>query len=117
MRGLYHGLLILSLFLGLGFRVFGADPCQLLIQQHAMMHADHDHDHDKPCDPAHEENCPMSHQGTCHHGMPVMDVTLLPIKVGNLGFSLSLVSADVLVVPEEPVDEMDKPPLIAAVPA
>lgn len=113
MKCAVHWLLILCVLLGLGLRAFAADPCEALIQEHAKQHAQHDHDPFQPCDPSHEEHCPLDHhQGVCTHSMPLADLSQSRTAAGHLAFSLSLMAADVFFAPEEPVAEMDKPPRI-----
>ena len=114
MRILFTWLLTLGILLGLQGNAFAADPCDVLIDMHAQEHSHHEHDSEEPCDPNHDENCPLGHHqagGNCCHTMPLADEKTSPGNLGGLGFSLSPIQSETTVAPEPPFVDLDKPPL------
>ncbi len=107
-------LLLLGVFAGLQGRGFAADPCEVLAAMHEHEHSWHDHDPGKPCDPSHDEQCPLEHHshGCFCHPMPLVDARDLLIRLSVPSLSLSRLRHVRETVPEEPYLSEDKPPLI-----
>ena len=106
-------LIAFGVLAGLHVRAFGADPCEVLAAMHDAGHSGHHHEHGKPCDPSHDQNCPLDHHhGACSHAMPMAAEPHLPGIFIGFAFSLSPILREPERAPEEPFAELDKPPLI-----
>lgn len=114
MRLLFTWLVVFGVLAGFCGRALAADPCAVILAMHAQEHSGHHHDPEQPCDPSHDQKCPVEHhqQGQCGHTMPLAADIHGSSQVGGFGFSLALVRSEAVVLPEEPVSELDKPPLI-----
>lgn len=114
MRYLLAWLLMLGVFAGLQGRAFAADPCDMMAAMHDNGHSDHHHEPGKPCDPSHDQKCPLDHHyhGCFCHGMPLMDARDLSIRLSAPSLSLSLLRHARETAPDGPFLSEDKPPLI-----
>lgn len=114
MKDFFTWLLVLGVLAGSWSRVLAVDPCEGLLQMHAEEHSHHDHDHGQPCDPSHESNCPIDHHnhGSCCHSLPLVAEGLARVTAGGMDFSLSPLSLESWLKPDEPVHDLDKPPLV-----
>lgn len=113
MRNVLTWLLFFGMIAGLQLRVLGADPCESVAAAHSMMHAGHHHDPGKPCDPSHEKHCPLEHENAaCSHVMPLADLTDLEKGAPMFHVTHSPIAREICRAPDEPVAELDKPPLI-----
>ena len=115
MRSFLTWLLVLGVVVGLGNRVLALDPCDSQIEAAAGGHSGHHHDHDSdhPCDPTHDQQCPVEHHhAVCGHMMPLVSDHQAGIVVGGAMFSRLLMCVENATLPETPVYELDKPPLI-----
>lgn len=112
-RHLITWLLALGVLLGLQARVLAVDPCETLLAMHQQEHSDHHHDSDKPCDPSHDDHCPVEHhqQGACGHTMPLAAETHSLARVAGSLFSLSPIIEEAELAPDAPSSDLDKPPL------
>jgi hypothetical protein len=114
MRRLFTWILAFGVIVGFCGRGLAADPCAVILALHAQEHSGHHHDSEHPCDPSHDQNCPVEHhqQGHCDHSMPLAAEVHAPVQSGGFGFSLTPVRIEALVLPEGPYAELDKPPMI-----
>lgn len=114
MKWIFTWLVLLGLFAGLPGNVLAADPCDVLVTMHAMEHAGHHHDPSKPCDPSHDQKCPLEHHhhDACCHSMPLAVEDNHQSRLGGLGFSLMPVRSESQRLPDGPFADLDKPPLI-----
>lgn len=112
MTVLVKWLAVLCIFAGLHAHAFSLDPCREKIECHG--HAGQQHSGDHQDRPAHDQDCPPSHPcaGTCFHGQPYVGSDLNSMRLLVLKFSLALILADSPGLPEAPVLERDKPPLV-----
>ena len=114
MRLLFTWLLMFGVFAGICERALAADPCETLLKMHAQEHSDHHHDPSQPCDPSHDEKCPLDHHQQCHcgHSMPLADASDLLAGLAAPACSLSRFRPEGEVAPEGPCLSEDEPPLI-----
>jgi hypothetical protein len=114
MRLLFTWIVAFGVLAGFCGRALAADPCAVILAMHAQEHSEHHHDPKQPCDPSHDQKCPVEHhqQGHCGHAMPLAAEVQAPVQAGGFRFSLAPVRSEALVLPEEPYAELDKPPLI-----
>ena len=114
MQLLITWLFALGVCAGLQGRVFAADPCEALLAMHVQEHSGHPHDQGQPCEPSHDDHCPLEHHqhGNCSHAMPLAAELDSPTRVGGFGFSLSPIRSEAQLPPDGPFEDLDKPPLI-----
>ena len=114
MKSLLTWVLLLGLLVGVRGNVGATDPCEGLLAMHAKEHAGHHHDPGKPCDPSHDQNCPLGHhqQCACCHAMPMGDLETPDSQLATPNSSLMAVRRESQQAPEGPYAELDKPPLI-----
>ena len=114
MKLLFTWLVALGVLASLQGRVFAADPCEVLLALHEQEHSGHQHDLAQPCDPSHDQQCPLEHHshGTCSHAMPMAADIHGPASLGGFGFSLSPIRGETELPPDAPFADLDKPPLI-----
>lgn len=114
MRQWFTWLLAFGILAGLQGRLLAEDPCRVIAAMHEHEHSGHDHGHGTPCDPAHDDHCPLEHHnhGTCGHAMPMAAELHATTRLGGFGFSLSPIRSEAELPPEAPFADLDKPPLI-----
>lgn len=113
MKGFLTWLLVLGVLAGSWSRVLAVDPCDGLLEMHAQEHSHHDHDPKQPCDPSHDSNCPVDHHhGNCCHTLPIVSECQSRVAAPGIHFSLSPLSREAWLKPDEPVHDLDKPPLV-----
>lgn len=117
MKLFFTWLIAFGVLVGFGNRVHAFDSCFDQMEVHASGHDHHHHEHDSdhPCDADHDQQCPMDHHhshGSCGHSMPMGVDASSTVKTCNMSFSLCLMSSEEEQAPDEPVAELDKPPLI-----
>jgi hypothetical protein len=104
-------LLLLGLCAGLQARALATDPCEI---SSSMQHSEHHHDHESPCDPDHDKNCPQDHHnhGCFCHGMPLAVAHDQVIRLNASCQNLSRMRHECETAPDGPFLSEDKPPLI-----
>lgn len=111
---LFTWLVAFGILAGLQGRVFAGDPCEVLLDMHAQEHSGHDHDHDVPCDPSHDDHCPVDHhhQCACSQTMPMSAYQGMFAGLGSSCFSMAPIRSESELPPDGPFSDLDKPPLI-----
>lgn len=114
MRFFLTWLLAVGVLVGLQGRAFAADPCEVMLAMHAEEHSDHDHDSEVPCDPSHDDQCPVEHHqhGACVHSMPIAENNNEFTRMGCSLFSMTPIRSETELIPDGPFSDLDKPPLI-----
>lgn len=115
LRSVYFTWLVaFGILVGLHGRVFAGDPCEVMLAMHQQEHSGHDHDPDLPCDPSHDDQCPIDHHHhcACAHAMPLSVDQGVFAGLGRNGFSMAPIRSESEVPPDGPFSDLDKPPLI-----
>jgi hypothetical protein len=114
MKILFTWLVVLGALAGLQGRALVADPCEVIVSMHEQEHSGHQHDPGQPCDPLHDNQCPLEHHqhGNCSHTMPIASEAHDSAHLGAFGFSLSPIRSEAHLPPDGPCADLDKPPLI-----
>lgn len=114
MRLVFTWLVVFGILAGLQGRVLAEDPCETMLAMHEAEHSGHDHDPHTPCDPSHDEHCPVEHHQhcACVHSMPIAEAANEFSRLGNSLFSMAPIRSESDVPPDGPFSDLDKPPLI-----
>ncbi len=114
MRFVITWLVLLGVLAGIPGNVLATDPCDGLVAMHMKEHDGHDHDPAQPCDPSHDQKCPLEHHqhDACCHPMPLVAEEHAPTNLGGFSFSLMPVRSESQRPTDGPFADLDKPPLI-----
>ena len=114
LRWIFTWLVLLGVLASLHARASAADPCEVLVAMHEQEHSGHHHDPEEPCDPSHDQHCPLEHHqhSGCCHAMPLADAAGLFVGLTAPVHSLSRHLPECEVAPDGPCLSEDEPPLI-----